>query len=108
MTTPGSSKIAAILLDRNPCVRRTQIEALLVGRQHGLQAAKDAIEEAQRQLAGVRSEIDAELAETRNEIEALRRELAYAQSRYAMACDIIERANALDAMRERDPMETLH
>jgi chromosome segregation ATPase len=102
------SRTIGIPLERDPRVRRAVMMALQIGRRNGLRAAKDAIDEAQRQIARARSEIDAELAETRREIEALRQALAYAQSRYEMARDIIERANVIDAMRERDPMETLH
>jgi hypothetical protein len=68
----SSSKIAAIILDRNPRVRRSQVEALQVGRRHGLAAAKDAIDEVQQQLAQVRDEAQQEVARVRDEVARLR------------------------------------
>jgi hypothetical protein len=103
---------------------RRIVEAYLSGRAHGraygLQAARNAIAEAQAQLAATRFQIKCEIADTKREIgaqlrdahdgiEALRNALRDARARYAMALDIIRRADAIEAMRERcDDGVTLH
>jgi hypothetical protein len=51
-----------------------------------------------------------DLAEARADRERLQDQLARAKHRYEMAKSIIERADAIEAMRERadDPTVTLH
>ena len=87
----SSSKALPLVLNREPRKRAAVIQALRIGRRCGLRAGYDAI----NQLAE-------ELALTRDELQRLR-------DRYAMAREIIRRADAIDALRERaDSDVTLH
>jgi hypothetical protein len=84
MTLSSSKRLGIILDERNRRTRAVVLQALAVGRQSGLRAGYQAID----QLAE-------ELALTRAELERVR-------ERYAMAREIIRRADAIDALRERE------
>jgi cell division protein FtsB len=84
MVSSSSSRPLGITLDRDPRRRAAVIQALRIGRQWGLAAGYAELDR-----------LAAELAATRAELEQLRQ-------RYAMARRIIERADQIDALRERD------
>jgi hypothetical protein len=80
---PSNKRLVAMFLD---------------GRRHGLAAAREAIEQAEQAIAQARTD----RAQLQDQLERLKR-------RYAMALSIIERADAIQAMRERcDASVTLH
>jgi hypothetical protein len=93
----SSSKINAPVLELR---HKRLVEMFMYGRAHGLAAARNAIEQAQR-----------ELADAHADRERLQDKLDRALHRYEIAKSIIERADAIEAMRERadDPNGiTLH
>jgi hypothetical protein len=97
MSDCSKPRAIGIVLEPDSRNRRAILEALQSGRRFGLRAAQDAVEQARRELVAVRGEA-----------EALRAQLTRAQERYRIAKEIIARADAIDAMHERDPMVTLH
>jgi hypothetical protein len=74
------------------------VAAFLDGRKHGLAACREAIEAAERAIAQARTD----RAQLQDQVEHLKR-------RYELACEILRRADAINAMRERcDASVTLH
>jgi hypothetical protein len=77
-----------VVNDRN---RRIVLLALQAGRRHGLRAAYEELDRLADELAATRAERD------------------YLRRRFAMTREIIERTDAIEAMRERcDGRATLH
>jgi hypothetical protein len=75
---------------------RRSVAAFIDGRAHGFRAARDAIQQAQQQLA-----------EARTATARLVEDLQHAKHRYELAKSIIARAVAIESMRERDASVTL-
>jgi hypothetical protein len=86
----SSSKIQPIGIRLDRCDQRAVLQALAIGRQSGLRAGYQAIEQ-----------IAEELALSRAELERVREQ-------YALAQEILRRVDAIDALRERDGGATLH